>query len=252
MDATLGTDIFTDPAMRPRLKALYDKQYEAVHARIDAMEARGGEPRALTMRASDGRMIEGRTMSAAQYRAAIPDFDSWLDLQARVSPMALSEMTGGMVERAEDRVAHLMANGPDAPSGVQSVFSSGDRVLGYVREDGTLVTHDGGGPLRRVAREADERGLTGGARADFILERGARDLARYHGGLSVTTYDAATMPSRREFAETWYPGHDIDTPHAEALLTAKQDLESARARHRAQQERVAEMRDFLLGRMEAE
>lgn len=241
MQVDYSPSIYSDPSMRSHLEKYYQQKYQPVYERIEAMEASeaaGTAPKTVRLSDTDTVAIE---LSAAQYRAAIPSFDKWLELQQGLSEAESRVFDDDAIERTQQRLDFIEDQHPDTSSGVRTVFSDGDRILGYVNDDGSVVTHDGGSALRTVAETADRMNLTGEERLDFIRAEGEKALASYS-ELEVTRYTADAMPTKRAFAEQWYPQHDVDSSYAGALAEMRQHLQWMDE----QRERVARNRNDMM------
>ena len=246
MDLNFSTEMFSDPSMRPHLKALYDKKYSAIYDRIDAMEENGAsEPQTLRMRGPNGQEVEAKQFSADQYRAAIPSFDDWLEVQSTFT-QRMSDMTENSVESARKMVEHLKQNGPDSPSGVRTVFSDGDRILGYINQDGSVVSHSGASALQDLAKRADTLNLKGEDKIAYIRDHAAAALSGRFGNLQITDYTSDTMPTKREFAAAWYPGHSAVNDYASNLAEAQNHLARMEEMYQNHQKNLSEMKAFLL------
>lgn len=250
MQVEFNSSVYKDPTMRSRLEAYYDQKYQPVYERIAKMEADGYEAPTVRLRGEAGAVAT--ELSPAQYRAAIPSFDKWLELQQQLTDIESRVFGNDALARAQTRVETLEANTPSSPSGVRSVFSTGDQILGYLNNDGTVVTHSGGGALSAVAKQADQLNLTGEARIDYIRSKGAEALSVTQSDLDVTNYTESDMPSKRAFAARWYPQHNVD----DAYQTALEEAAAHVAFIEAQQKRVAKNRDdmmsFLLQSLQGE
>lgn len=248
---SFNKSMFSDPSMRPHLKEYYEAVYEPMRERVAAMkeaEASGQAPN--TVQTPDGRV--GTELSAAQYESIIPSFDKWLDIQQNVvSSFDLEEQSTSGLERARESLERIEnALNPDQPSNVRTVFSDGDQILAYINKDGSLVTHEGGHALQKVAEQADKLNLTGEAKIAYIQEHGAAELSRRYSNLDVTHYNNTNMPTKREFAQKWYPGHNVDAAYNSMLEEAKAFLEQRDAWHKQQMQNLSEMRAFLIQSME--
>jgi len=238
--------IFSNPEMRPYLEDYYESSYAAMRDRVEGMkdaEANGQAPMTIQMR--DG--TTGTELSAAQYEAAIPSFDRWLEMQQSFSVFDMVEQSSDMLGHAEEALDRFdKALNPDLPSGVRTVFSDGDSILGYINQSGQLVTHQDGSALQAIADKADKLGLTGEARITYMTQQGTAALARQFPELKVTSYTDETMPTRRAFAEAWYPDHDVTGDYESTLAEFRQSLEGREAWYDQQVQIMNRMRDFLL------
>lgn len=244
---TFGREIFSSPEMRPYLEDYYESIYAPMRERIAGMkeaEAKGQAPRTVSL--PDG--TTATELCAAQYEAVIPSFDKWLELQQNFSVFDQLEQSASWAEQARQAMDRVETSlDPDRPSGVRTVFSDGNRILGYINEDGGLVVADpASGALQDIAERANALNFTGEARIAYLRRHGAAELSRLHPNLTVTDYTAATMPTRREFARSWYPSHDVDAAYESALQDIRVSLEEREAWHRQQMQNLNAMRAFLI------
>ena len=246
MQIDFSASVYSDPAMRSHLEKYYQQKYQPVYDRIEAMEAAeaaGAEPQTLRIAGSDEVAVE---ISAAQYRAAIPSFDKWLEIQTSWTESQARMFDESTIENAQQRLTFLEANDPDTSSGVQTVFADGDNILGYINQDGSVVTHSDGAALQRAADEAEALGLTGQDRIDYIRTRGEEALSARFGDLEVTDYTDADMPTKRAFAEQWYPEHDVDAAYRGSVESARAHVEWVRQQVDLIARNRNEMMNFLI------
>lgn len=247
MQIDFSAEMYSDPTMRPHLKKLYESQYAAIHQRLDAMP---DEPRAIKMTTPDGQTVEAHELRPALYRAAIPDFDNWLAQQSNFSGAAMAEIGAKGAAYARQQLQYIEQDGPDTSSDVRTVFSKGEQILGYINAHGGLTTHVAGKALQAVEKQADALRLSGEAKAAYLQEHGVHALAPLYGDVTVTHYGRSDMPSKREFAQAWYPDHDVDAAHANALSEAKTTLENMEKLQQQSVARLNAMQTFLLHSME--
>ncbi|MGE4312911.1 MAG: hypothetical protein AB7E85_01405 [Pseudobdellovibrionaceae bacterium] len=243
--------MFSDPTMQPHLEKYYNEKYDALRetlAERQKAEENGEFP--TSIQTKDGKTLT--VISASKMAEAIPTFDKWLDIQQNViSPFDFAKQTESMLEHARENVARIENDlNPDQPSGVRTVFSDGNKILGYINKDGGLVTHQGGGILQKIAEEANALNLTGERRIAYIREHGTEALSRRNGNLQVTNYTYDNMPTYREFAESWYPYHDVDAAYQSQLQEARASLEQHEAMYRQQMENLNNFRTALMDIME--
>lgn len=239
-------EMYSDPAMRPYLEKYYEKAYAPMRERIAAMRDSDYEP--VTVTGPDGSTAT--ELSADQYERMIPGFDKWLELQQQFSPFDFEQQQAAMLEHAKQSVATLEARSPDSPSDVRVVFSNGDQILGYMDEAGGVASHSGGHALQSVVQKANELGLRGQAREDYITREGTTALSGQYPNLTVNHYSDETAPTRREFSQKWYPNHDIDQNYATALADAREHLSQQQSQYDRMQSNMRDMQTFLLGLME--
>ncbi|WCL54494.1 hypothetical protein [Gimibacter soli] len=242
--------IFSNPEMRPHLEDYYEASYAPMRERIAGMkEAEANGEATRTIAFEDGQI--GTELSAEQYESMIPSFDKWLEMQQNFSAFDMLEQSGDMLAHAEAAAARAERDlNPDLPSGVRTVFSDGDRILGYINKDGSLVTHEGGEALQSLAAGADALNLTGEARIAYLTKNGTAMLSRQHANLATTSYSDATMPTRREFAAKWYPDHDVDAAYESMLEDIRTSLAGRQSWHKQQMSNIAEMRAYLISSMQ--
>ncbi|GAA0614834.1 hypothetical protein [Thalassospira tepidiphila] len=234
-------EMYSDPEMRPYLRAYYEKAYAPIRERIAAMREEGYEP--VTFEGSNG--TAATEISADQYEAMIPDFDSWLDSQKTIVPKLRSSQEQ-MLEHARERVRRAEQTSPDDQSDVRAIFSVGDQILGYMDKYGGMASHNIGGYLRTFDIQANELGLTGQARIDYVTDA----ISRRYPDVEITTYSNQNAPTERQFKQRWYPHHDVDQAYQTELTEAREALARAEEIYRKQQSNIREMQSFLLGLME--
>lgn len=241
---------FSDPSMRSYLEEFYESKYAPIREHIASMkEAEANGQGARTITAADGTIAH--EISAAQYEAAIPSFDKWLELQQTFSAFDMAEQSAKMQEFAKNSLSTLETRlGVDQPSNVRVVFSDGNRILGYINNDGTVVSHNGADVLQDISQEANLKGLTGKAKIAYLKENGAAELSRQYPDIEITEYTEGNTPTRRAFAETWYPDHNVGDEYSNALEDARNFLAQQQATYQQQLKNLAEMRAFLIQRME--
>ncbi|OSQ38365.1 hypothetical protein [Thalassospira mesophila] len=239
-----GEEIYSDPAMRPYLEQYYNKSYAPMRDRIAAMR----EQPPATITTKDGTAAQ--ELSPDQYEKMIPSFDKWLEMQQQLSAYDFNDQSAQMLEHAKQSVETLENRAPDSPSDIRVVFSNGNQILGYIDKNGGVASHSGASALHAVSNKANELGLTGQARADYILREGSKALSRQYPNLEVSQYTNQTAPTRREVSQTWYPGHDIDQDYATALSEARNHLSQQQATHDRVQSNMRDMESYLLGLME--
>jgi len=214
-------EIFSDPSMRSYLEEYYDSKYAPFREHIAAMkeaEANGQAPKTITT--PDGTIA--KEFSADQYEAAIPSFDKWLELQEIFSAFDIAEQSSQMIKHAQSSLESLQKNfSPGQPSNVRTVFSDGDQILGYINNDGTVVSHNGAGILQELSQEAYRLNLSGEEKIAYLQEHGAAELSKRYPDLEVTKYTKDNSPTRSEFAQTWYPNHNESEAYTSALEDAK-------------------------------
>ncbi|MFH1804331.1 MAG: hypothetical protein ABID63_05520 [Pseudomonadota bacterium] len=234
-------EMYSDPAMRPYLEQYYEKAYAPVRERIAAMRENGYTSK--TVQTENGGTAQ--EISADQYEAAIPDFDSWLESQKTWVPR-LRESTETALETAQRNLENQQKNHPDTQSDVRVVFSSGDQILGYLYKNGGMAMHDSGSYLRTFSDQAEKLGLTGQARQDYIVDA----VSKRFSNVEIHRYSDQDAPTRREFSERWYPGNNVDQSYQSSLEEARANLAQRQELYRRQQNNIREMQSYLLGLME--
>lgn len=243
--------MFSDPSMRAHLKEYYEDAYEPIMERVAGMKEAEASGQALkTISLPDGRTAT--MFTAAQYEAMIPSFDQWLDIQQNVASIFdFVQESKCSVQHAKDYFETVeKVLGADQPSDVRTVFSDGDQILGYINKDGSLVTHEGGNALQKIAKQAEKLNLTGEAKIAYLKEYGAAELSNRYANLHVTNYDDQNMLTRREFSEKWYPDHDVDLAYKTSMKEAKEFLEQQETWYKQQLENLDNFRSALLQIME--
>lgn len=248
---TFDKSMYSDPSMRSYLQDYYEDQYTPFRERINGMkeaEANGQSPN--TIKTKDGKIaIE---LSAAQYESSIPSFEKWLDMQQNVlSPFDMIEQSASHLRNAKESIQRMEnALNPDQPSDIRALFTSGEKILGYITKEGGVVVHQDGLGLQQVVEQADALNLTGEARIAYIKKYGEEKLSRQHSDLKITHYTDENVPTRREFAAQWYPNHDVDASYKSAIEEAKAFFEQQEKWHTRQMENLNTMRATLLKIME--
>lgn len=248
MQITAST--FSDPAMRAGLQAYYENKKAVLFETLKAREAQ--KPQEVTIKGADGQSqtLSVIPISAEKMVGAMVDFDRWLDWQAD------SFDNGGFgptsLARAQEMIRSLEANGPDSPSNVRMTFASEGKILSYVNADGTLaITNDASGLILPIVEKANDLGLAGQARLDYLGREIKGALAQAYPDVKVTSYNEATSPSKRDFARMWSTGHDVDRHYDDAMRDALAHLDGAKAWHQSWQNNMNDIRSFLLGLQEA-
>lgn len=243
--------MFSDPTMRPQLEQYYEhKKAQA----IDTLKAREADPdfqATVTgeIKMPDGTIaaVNGRAMTSEMAEKMFVPFDQWIETMGRIY-----EMHEKMYDIAQMRMDMLEQQNPDSPSGVRSTFSHDGVLLAYINKDGTTAMSNGSDKyLRRVVDKADELGLSGQARVDYLHREFEAALSKHFDELDVAGYTEATSPTKREFADMWYTDFDIDQVYKDALKEAIASLEGAKQWHDQWQKNIYEMQSFLIGLQEA-
>lgn len=241
----ISASTFTDPTMRPKLQAFYENKKAAA---IEQIRARENEP----LHEGKIKMPDGseQTLTPIRFTAEMAEkmfasFDQWADFQAK------SFDNGGFgpkrLEMAQKQLDSLQENHPDTKSNVRTTFSNDGALLAYINADGSVVTHGGSQKLiDPILDKANALGLSGQSRVNYLQTEIEKAMAGKYPKLDVTHYSDKDMPTKREFADMWYPDHDVDQHYNSALREARAAMESARAWHDQWQKNMNEMRDFLL------
>ncbi len=242
--------MFSDPSMRSYLKEYYEDSYAAVRERVAKMkeaESNGQAPN--TIKTRDGKI--GTELSATQYESMIPSFDKWLEMQQNFSVFDAAEQNSSLDGNVQETMAQFEeALNPDLPSDVRTVFSNGDQILGYINKTGSVVTHEGGSALQKIAEQANKLNLVGEARIAYIEKMGQAELSKRYPDLQVEEYNSTNAPTRREFSEKWYPDHDVDKAYESALQEFKASLDEQQSWQEQQKNTLDQMHSALLKIME--
>ena len=226
---SFNKSMFSDPNMRPHLKAYYNEKYDALRESLTARqkaEESGAFP--TTIQTEDGKTL--KAISASKMAEAIPSFEKWLDVQQNgLSPFDFAAQKMSMLEHARESVRHIQDD---------------------LNTDGSLVTHEGGGVLQQISERADKLNLYGQAKIAYIEREGAAELSKRYSNLDVTKYADADIPTKREFAQKWYPHHDVDAAYSSMMNEAEAFLEQQEAFYEKQMQSLNEMRAFLIQSME--
>ncbi len=140
----------------------------------------------------------------------------------------------------------LKANNPDSSSNVRATFSSDGTLYAYINADGSLVTSNGADDLQDIAQKANDMGLTGQKRIDYLTKEVKIALSQEYYNLDIKAYDEATSPTNREFAKAWYKNYNIDANYQSALAEAQAHFDSVSDVYRNWQSNMSEINNFLL------
>lgn len=181
-----------------------------------------------------------------------PSVDKWLTIQQKVvSALDMVKQSKAMLGHAQDNLNNLTdVLNPDHSSNVRTVFSEGEQILACIDNDGVLLTHEGAHALHKISQQADKLNLIGEEKIAYIQKHGQAELSHRYADLQVTLYNGAEMPSRREFAEAWYPHHDVEAAYERALKTYKAILAQREVDHARHLQNLNDMRATLLQIME--
>jgi hypothetical protein len=246
----LTAAIFSDPTMRPQLQQYYESKKTAL---IDSLKAREADPSFESkvdaeIKMPDGTIgtVSGNLMTAEMAEKSLVSFDKWVEMQERI--YSFNEQR---LEIAQKNLERLEKENPDSSSNVRTTFSSEGALLAYINADGSLVTHSGADFLQSIAKKANDLGLSGQSRVDYLSQEIQKELSQKFSDLGVTSYNDATSPSKREFADMWYPHFDADQNYSDAMKEAKASLDSVKVWQDQWQKNLNEMRDFLLSLQDA-
>lgn len=243
----MTASIFTDPMMRSQLEAYYENKKASLYEIWKARETEASKD--VTMRDPDGTLktMTFKPVSADKMLNAMVSFDKWLEFQAE----SFDARGPKSLEHAQQRVAQLEAESPESSSNVLATFSSKGTLLAYINADGSLVTSNGAEAyLGGITERADAMGLTGRARVAYMKAEVGQVLAERYSGLKVAIYDVETSPTKREFGKMWYPNHDVDAIYNDAMVSAREHLDSMMAWYQQWQSGMNEIRSFLLSMQE--
>lgn len=234
-----GLSTLTNPAYRDGLEDYYSKM------KADAVEAwkeRPALPDEISITTPDGEVMTGKAIhvTAEQMEKAFVSFDDWLGTM-----IDMANSRANTLAMAEKQMSRLEASNPDNSSSARATFSVGDTLLAYVNADGTLVTSNGAQEFLGDV-EAEASGLEGDARIAFLTNRIEAILSELFPELSVETYDEASSPSLRAFADRWYPNHDADALYNDAMTEAQARLDELRQQQAQWQNRLYDIQGFLM------
>ncbi|MBJ3785424.1 hypothetical protein [Devosia sediminis] len=243
----LSSAVFSNPAMRPQLEQFYEHQKEKA---LESLRARGDQ----TPSEVDIALPNGETRTATpipftvdKMEKAFVSFDDWMRLQERLH--ASSERHLGAAKQGLDRLAE---HHPDSSAQVRASFSSGEQLLAYINADGTLVTHSGADFLQSIAQKANDLGLGGEKRVEYLTREIEKALTeRNREAPDVTTYADGSSPTKREFAEMWYAHFDVDQHYRDALKQAQASYDAALEWHQKRQDQLNAMQAFFMSLQES-
>lgn len=245
----ISASTFSDPAMRPHLQLYYENKKAVA---VEAWKARENEPSGdVKIKTGDGQhhTVKMIPITAEQMEKAIVSFDKWLEFQAEFFNHPMHGPEG--LQRAQERLALLEQNNPDSDSNVRATFAGKEQLFAYITSDGGLVTSNGADYLQKIAQKADEMGLRGQSRIDYLSREIRNVLAKQHTDLTVTIYNDVTSPTKREFADMWYVNFDVDKHYRDAMREAENHLMTINAWHQQWQKNMHEIQSFLLSLQEA-
>jgi len=229
--------------MRPQLEQYYEHQKAEARAMLEARDNAGYRDVEMTL-------PNGQTATFTPLRLtadALVSFDEWMNFQQTIH--ASSERHLEMAQKNLDRLA---AHDPDSSANVRAVVTSGDKILGYVNTDGTMVTHSNGDFLQVIANKANDLGLEGQKRIDHLLREISRSLSQTRGDFDLIEYDADNSPTKREFAAAWYADFDVDQHYLDAMAEARASYSSALEWSSQRQANLDKIQAFFLTMQEAD
>lgn len=244
----INASTFSDPAMRDQLQQYYEHKKAEIIAAIDA---RDPLPSEVKVRTRDGKThtAQAINLTGEQVANALVSFDKWLDFQA--DALTNGRFSKSAVANAREQMDAVERNSPESSSFVRASFAENGVLLAYVNDDGTLVTSNGvGNSLKSVTQRADDLGLTGEQRVQYLTREIEAALSD-HDDLVTASYGQAASSSKRAFAKTWYPEFDIDQHYADTVTQAQASVQEANAWQRQQEINLNEIRNFLLSLQEA-
>lgn len=248
----ISASTFSDPAMRDRLQQYYDKRKAELHESLKARD-NSKVPDTISYRGADGttKTATYKPVSADKMMGALVSFDKWLEFQAESFENPIMGPDG--LARAQEQLDRLETNSPESSSEVRSTFANDGALLAYINADGTAVLSQAAhGKLQPVLDKADRLNLTGQQRIDYLNQQFGAVLSEAYPELETARYDASTAPSKREFAQMWYPSHDVDQHYDEAMAAAREHYDRMNGLHQQWQDRMNEIGSFLLGLQESE
>ena len=242
MDITIDKSIYSDPTMRSGLKKYYESKYQPFRDEL-ARRKESGETQ--TIRLADGR--QGQSLSVEQLEKAIPSFDKWLEMQENSYGVFNSDFEQNRLGKFKEIMELAEEQAPDSSSKVRGVFSHNNQILGYVSEDGGIVTHGGATALLAgLQEEAAKLNLSKEETIAYILKKGQAKLSSQYHGVQVDKYSSNESPSNREFAAKWYPNHDVDAAYASSIAEMKATMATFEKFAIQQQQNTTELKNFLL------
>lgn len=245
----ISASTFSDPAMREQLQQYYENKKAALY---ETLKSREPLPETVSIRTGDGQVgtVKAIPISAEKMVGALVSFDKWLELQAKSFENPVMGPKG--IERAQEQIDRMKANSPDSPSEVRSTFSSEGSLLAYVNADGgVMISNAAQAKLQPVLDRANSLGLAGEQRISFLNQEIGAALAETYPELKTSRYDGSNAPSKRQFAQMWYPSHDVDSHYDDAMAAARDHFDSVEAWHKQWQGNMNDVRSFLLGLQEA-
>ncbi|MCL6708303.1 hypothetical protein M8R20_14985 [Pseudomonas sp. R2.Fl] len=238
----INASTLTDPALRPQLEQYYENKKAAT---VAAWKEREDDiPREATITLPDGRTetLTPMTITAEQIETMFVSFDKWVEFMSESLDRSSTDLA-----RAEERLAQIEEFNPDSSSNVRATFSRDGVLYAYINADGTLVSSNGAEKyLQGLEQTADENGLTGELRADYLARETEKILSDIYPELEVGLYDEATSPTLRDFANTWYHGYDAQQIYDDALAGARDHYETVKQWHTQWQTNLYDIQSFLL------
>lgn len=238
----IAVSMFSDPTQRAGLQQYYENLKSETIASLKTRE--NEEPQEVKFTTPDGEISTGTTIpiSAEKMEASFVPFDKWLEITQQIY-----ESQQKMYDMAQKSLDMLETQNPDSPSGVQSTFSHDGVLLAYINKDGSIATSNGAEKyVQSVIDKANDLGLTGQSRADYLHREVQAALSEHFKDMDVAAYNEQTSPTKREFADMFYTNFDIDQHYKDALAEAKASFESAKQWHGQVQTNYKKMQDFLL------
>lgn len=244
----LTASMFSDPSLRPQLQQYYENKKAAVIESIRAQE--GQRPTGdIKFTTPDGVTHTGTIISFTADKAekAFVSFDKWMEIQEQIYTSNERQL-----EMAQKNLDRLEKENPDSSSHVRTTFSSDGVLLAYINADGSLAMSNGSDRyLRSISEKADELGLSGQRRVDYLSREINNTLSRHYADLDMTTYNDLDIPTKREFADMWYTNFDIDQHYKDAMAEARASYDSAKEWYDQWQANLKDMQAFLLDLQEA-
>jgi hypothetical protein len=247
----ISASTFSDPAMRAQLQQYYEDKKAALYESLNARSSQQ-VPDEVTLKTRDGKEITGQiiSISAEKMIDSLVSFDKWLEMNARMFDNPV--MGPKAMERAQEQLSQLEANNPDTSSGVRSSFASEGQLLASINEDGTIrLSQAVHGLLQPVLDKANRQGLGGEQRKAYLNEEFGKVLSGKYPELQTARYDANTSPSKRAFAQMWYPNHNVDQHYQDVMVAARAHYDSTSKWHQQWQANMNEISTYLLGLQEA-
>ena len=243
----ITASILTDPTMRDELQQYYESKKAKAIESWKTREPFVGEVKMLN---EDGSYETATLIPIEKLKLSFASFDEWLNFQ--VESFDNSGFGPKSMEMAEKMLSHVQKETPDSSSNVRSTFSNDGVLLAYVNTDGSILTTNGSERiLNPIIEKANDLGLSGQERVNYLSREAKAALSKNYKGLNVVTYNNSNIPTKREFADIWYDNFDIDQNYRDMMTQAQEQYDSVNEWFQQWQKNMNEMRDYLLTLQEA-